>query len=199
VYLVPKYTVTTLSRKATDMRDLTLVSLDPQKTTKLTIQSPGKKTVVVKEGEGWKIVEPKKLPAGFEFDPSQVQNQLQMLKALRASRVVEPPPNPTQTGLSRPTTTVDIAVEGGPAQSVRFGSELKSDKGGKETYVKGSADNLTYAIYDAARTRYEIGIELFKKQPPPPPSVGGGMRGLENLPPDVRQKIEAQMRAQQRR
>ena len=90
-------------------------------------------------------------------------------------------------------------MDGGPAQSLRFGNELKSDKGGKEAYVKGSVDNLTYAIYDAARTRYETGIELFKRPPPPPPSVGGGMRGLENLPPDVRQKIEAQMRAQQRR
>jgi hypothetical protein len=195
VYLVPKYTATNLSRKASELRDLTLLSFDPQKVTKVTVQSPGKKTVVVKEGDIWKIVEPKKLPAGFEFDPGQVQGQLQMLKGLRASRVVETA-NPAQTGLSRPTTLVDIAVEGGPTQSLRFGKEVTSDKG-KEAYVQGSADKLTYAIYDAARTRFETGIELFKKPPPPPPSTGG-MRGLENLPPDVRQKIEAQLRAQQR-
>ena len=197
VYLVPKYSATNLSRKASELRDLTLLSFDPQKATKVTIQSPGKKTVVLKEGDSWRIVEPKKLPAGFEFDPGQVQSHLQMLKALRASRVVETAANPAQTGLSRSTTMVDIAVEGGATQSLRFGKELKSDKG-KEAYVKGSADNLTYAIYDAVRTRFETGIELFKKQPPPPPSTGGGMRGLENLPPDVRQKIEAQLRAQQR-
>jgi uncharacterized protein DUF4340 len=197
VYLVPKYSATNLSRKASDLRDLTLLSFDPQKATKVVIHSPGKRTVVVKEGDSWRIVEPKKLPAGFEFDPGQVQSQLQMLKALRASHVVESPASPAQTGLARPTTTVDIAVEGGTTQSLRFGKELKSDKG-KEAYVKGSADNLTYAIYDAARTRFETGIELFKKPPPPPPSAGGGMRGLENLPPDVRQKIEAQLRAQQR-
>jgi hypothetical protein len=194
--LVPKYSATNLSRKASELRDLTLLSFDPQKATKITIQSPGKKTVVVKEGDIWRIAEPKKLPAGFEFDPGQVQSQLQMLKALRASRVVETAANPAQTGLARPTTLVDIAVEGSATQSLRFGKELKSDKG-KEVYVQGSADKLTYAIYDAARTRFETGIELFKKQPPPPPSTGG-MRGLENLPPDVRQKIEAQLRAQQR-
>jgi len=198
VYLIPKYSATNLSRKATDLRDLTLLSFDPQKATKVTIQSPGKKTVVVKDGGAWKVVEPKKLPSGFDFDPGQVQGQLQMLKSLRASHVLEQAPTPAQSGLARPTTTVDIAVEGGPSQSLRFGKELKTDKGAKEAYVKGSADNLTYAIYDAARTRYETGIELFKKPPPPPPNMGGGMRGLENLPPDVRQKIEAQLRAQQR-
>jgi len=45
-------------------------------------------------------------------------------------------------------------------------------------------------------------VEMFKKAPPPPNMGGmggtGGMRGLESLPPDIRKKIEAQLRSQQK-
>jgi hypothetical protein len=89
-----------------------------------------------------------------------------------------------------------LTLEGGAHQSLAFGKEAKSDKG-KEVYVKGSADTFTYAISDSQRSRFDSGVEMFKKLPPPPPNMaGGGMRGLESLPPDVRAKIEAQLRQQ---
>jgi hypothetical protein len=47
-----------------------------------------------------------------------------------------------------------------------------------------------------ALTRLQSGVELFKKPPPPPDH--GQMQGLESLPPDVRKKIEAQLRQQGR-
>jgi hypothetical protein len=197
VYLLPNYTANVLTKRVSDLRDLTLLSFDPQKVNKLSVVSAGKKTVVAKQGDTWKVIEPKKLPAGFEFDPAQVTSQLSMLRNLRASRMVDGKVEPAQSGLAKPTTSVDLTLEGGAHQSLSFGKEAKSGQA-KEVYVKGSADALTYAIHDAARSRFDSGVEMFKKPPAPPPNMGGGnIRGLESLPPDVRAKIEAQMRQQQ--
>jgi len=198
VYLLPSYSATTLSKRATDLRDLSLLSFDPQKVTKLSVVSKGKKTIVTKQGDTWKVLEPKKLPSGFDFDPAQVTSQLNMLRGLKASRLIDGKLDAAQSGLSNPTTAVDLTLEGGAHQSLKFGKEAKSDKG-KEVYVKGSADALTYAIFEAARSRFDSGVEIFKKPPAPPPNMmGPGARGLESLPPDVRAKIEAQLRQQQR-
>jgi hypothetical protein len=198
VYLLPSYTATVLSKRATDLRDLTLLSFDPQKVTKVFLVSSGKKTVLAKDGDAWKVIEPKKMPRGFEFDPAQVASQLNILRGLRATRVIEGKVEPAQSGLAKPTTAVDLSLEGGSHQLLRFGREAKKGDQGQEVYVKGSADGLTYAIYEGARARFDSGIELFKKPPAPAPNMSaGGIRGLESLPPDVRAKIEAQLRQQQ--
>ncbi|HEX9508681.1 MAG TPA: DUF4340 domain-containing protein [Myxococcales bacterium] len=196
VYLVPPYTANILQKRAADLRDLSLLSFEAQKVSKLSVVSAGKKTVVAREGDTWKVLEPKKLPSGFEFDPARITAELNMLRGLKASRLIDGKVEPAQSGLSKPTTQVDLTLEGGAHQSLTFGKEAKSDKG-KEVYVKGSADALTYAISDGQRSRFDSGVEMFKKLPPPPPNMaGGGMRGLESLPPDVRAKIEAQLRQQ---
>jgi hypothetical protein len=195
LYLLPSYSANILSKRAIDLRNLSLLSFDTQKVTKVSVVSPGKQTVVAKEGDTWKVIEPKKLPPGFDFDPGRVTAQLNTLRGLKASRLIDGKVDPAQSGLSKPTTSVDLTLEGGAHQWVKFGKEAKGDKG-KEVYVKGSADALTYAIFEGARSRFDSGVEMFKKLPPPPPNAGG-MRGLENLPPDVRAKIEAQLRQQQ--
>lgn len=137
IYLLANYTATVLNKRATDFRDLTLLSFDPQKVTKFSLLSAGKKTVVAKEGDSWKVIEPKKLPAGFEFDPAQVNSQLNMLRGLRASRLIEGKVDPAQSGLAKPTTALDLSLEGGAHQQLRFGKEAKKGDQGKEVYVKG--------------------------------------------------------------
>jgi hypothetical protein len=196
VYVLPAYSANILSKRASDLRDLSLLSFDPQKVKKLSVVSAGKKTTVAKEGDGWKVLEPKKLPPGFDFDAGRITSELSMLRGLKASRLIDGKTDAAQTGLAKPNTTVDLAVEGGGHQTLKFGKEAKGDKG-KEVYVKGSVDALTYVISDGVRARFDSGIEMFKKLPPPPNMGAGGMRGLESLPPDVRAKIEAQLRQQQ--
>ncbi len=195
-YLVPSYTANVLNKRASDLRDLSLVSFDPQKVTRLSVLSSGKKTVVAKEGDSWKVIEPKKLPAGFDFDASRVTAQLNMIRALKASRLIGDKAEAARSGLSNPTTTVDLTIEGNGHQLLKFGKEAKPDKP-KEVYVKGSTDTFTYAISEAVRSRFDAGVEMFKKLPPPPNMGRGGMQGLESLPPDVRAKIEAQLRQHQ--
>jgi hypothetical protein len=193
VYLAPAY-AQGLRKKLGDLRDVSLLSFDPQKVTRLAIQAGDKKTVAVKDGTTWKLTEPKKLPDGFEFDPGRVAAQLSGLRSIRAFRQVDPPVSDAEAGLSKPSAVVELALEGGASQSVRFGKEVPSSTGAQELYVKGAVDSALYAIPQAERTRFEPGVELFKKRPPPPEG-SAQMQGLENLPPDIRRQIEEQLRA----
>ena len=91
IYLVPNSVAQELRKKLNGMRDLSLLSFDPQKVTRLSIQAGGKKTVVTKDGSTWKLTRSEKLPRGFEFDPSRVDAQLNRLRGIHASRWLEPP------------------------------------------------------------------------------------------------------------
>jgi hypothetical protein len=187
-YLLPGWTADQLLKKLEDLRDTTLLSFDATKVTKLSISAGGKSTVLARNGADWKIVEPKTLPSGFEFDPNTVQSQLMRLHGIRAAKAVTDVPE-AKAGLAKPVASVELGLEGGGKQQLKFGGETPT----KELYVKGSADNLLYAIGAHEKTSLEQGVDMFKKRPPPDMSQ---IRGLDQLPPDVRKQLEAQLRQQ---
>ncbi|HZH14986.1 MAG TPA: DUF4340 domain-containing protein [Archangium sp.] len=196
VYQLPQYTASQLRKRLVDFRDMGLLGFEPAKVTKLKVQAGGKTAVVVKEGEGWKLTEPGKLPDGFEFDPSQVDVQLAWLRSLRGTRLVEGPLTDGQAGLASPAALVEVTVEGMPVQTLRLGKEAPgAANGGRELYARSTLDTLTYAVDEGVRTRLAQGVELFKRHPRPGFAGGGQMQGLESLPPDVRRQLEAQLRA----
>jgi hypothetical protein len=199
VYGLPQYAASQLRKRLVDFRDLSLFNFEPQKVTKLKVQAGGKAVVVEKEGEGWKLTEPRKLPDGFEFEPSQVTMQLLWLRNIRGTRLVEGQVSDAQAGLTSPAALVEVTVEGGPVQTLRLGKEAPGTANSpKELYARSTIDALTYAVSDGLRVRLEQGPELFKRRPPPPSLAGAGqMKGLESLPPDLRRQLEAQMRTTQ--
>lgn len=192
-YLLPSWSAQALLKRLDDLRDLSLFSFEVSKANRVVINAGGKRTVAAKEGGAWKVLEPKTLPTGFEFEPAQVDVQLGMIRGVRGLRVVSGVKD-AKAGLAKPAASVEVSLEGGGTQSLRLGSELTGPSGGKEIYAKGAADGLLYAMDTYLKSRLESGVELFRK-PPPPPDFSQ-MRGLEQLPPDVRQKLEAQLRQQ---
>jgi len=199
VYQLPSFTAAQLRKRLVDFRDLSLFQFDPQKVTKVKIQAGGQTVAVAKEGEGWKVVEPQKLPAGFEFEPSQVSQQLSWLQSLSGTRLLEGPFPGANTGLSSPAALVELTVEGGPVQTLRLGKEVPAAAPGpKELYARSTIDALTYAVPERVRTRLEQGLNLFKRPPPPPSFAGAGQpQGFGSLPPEVRRQLEAQLRTGQ--
>ncbi|HYO56992.1 DUF4340 domain-containing protein [Archangium sp.] len=175
VYQLPQYVASQLRKHLVDFRDLSLLRFDPQKVTKLKVQAGGKAVVVVKEGEGWKVAEPRKLPDGFEFEPSQVGMQLAWLQSLRGTRLVEGQVTNGQAGLASPAALVEVTVEGEPVQTLRLGKEAPgAANSGKELYARSTVDALTYAVAEGVRTRLAQGLDLFKRRPPPPGIAGTG-------------------------
>ena len=159
----------------------------------------GKTRVVVKKtGAEWSLVEPKTAPA--EFDVAQIAPAVAGALRLKGSRLAS---GVADSGGADPS--VEVALQNGKTEVVRFGKGIveegaKAGDAPKELYVKG-ADGLVYVASSFTKTRYEKPTDLFKKPPAPPPSMGGpgGMQGLDSLPPDVRKKLEASMRAKQLR
>lgn len=190
VYKVGAYMAKNVGKKLDDLRDLTLMSFDPAKVNKLKLEVGAKSAVLQKEGGAWKVVAPKTMPAGFDFDAETVMGQIHRLHGLRGARVeLSAAAAKVCKGKAvKPLATVELSVEGAATQWVRFGEELKPD----ELCVTGSADTLTYAIGKHEKTWLESGLELFKRRPPPPDM--SQMRGMDQLPPEIRAQFEAQMR-----
>lgn len=187
-YAVASWVAEQLDTKLEGLRDLSLTSFDPSKATKLSITAGGKKTVAALEGGAWKLLEPKTAPAGVEFDGNQVVAQVSRLRGLRALKLVDVPA--AKAGLTSPSTLIEVVVDGKPVK-VAFGADTGSNS---EVYVKGSIDDSVYAIAGSEKATWSTGAQLFNK-PPPPPNMGQ-MQGLDQLPPEIRQKLMEQLRQQ---
>ncbi len=185
-WMLPGWQAEALSHDLEGLRDLRVLPIEPTEVQKVTLTAAkGAKVVVTRDASSWKLVEPKTAPAGFDFDPAQVDAQLRGLASVRATRVADVPA--AKAGLGN--ATVELGLKGGSTVGLRFGSTT----GSNELYAKGS-DEHVLVVAAAQKTRFDQGLDLFKRPPAPPP--GGGMRGLDQLPPDVRAKLEAQLRAQ---
>jgi hypothetical protein len=194
VYLVPSWQFDSVARRVDGLRDLSLMNFDVSKVTKMEVSFGSKKAVVQKDSSSWKLLEPKAAPAGFEFDAAQVNVQLERLKSFRASRTAANISD-AQAGIGKPSAFVEVTLEGGAKQALRFGSALPSDAGVSELYLKGSADSLVYAGASGQRSPYENPVDLFKKPPPAPDWANA--KGLDQLPPEIREQLMQQMRQQQ--
>lgn len=196
VYQLSGYVASQLRKRLADLRDLSLFRFEPSSVTKLKLQADGKTVVVEKEAGAWKLTEPRKLPDGFEFDPSQVDTQLAWLRGLRAARLVEGSVRDGPAGLASPAVLLEVSVEGGPAQTLRLGKEAPGAANGvKELYARSTLDAHTYAVADSVRARLAQGVELFKRRPQPGFAQGGQLQGFESLPPEVRRQLESQLGA----
>ncbi len=195
VYLVSSYTVEHLATSLEALRDTSLFTFASEKVTRVTVTTKGAKTVVAKDGTSWKLVEPKNAPAGVEFDPGQVGALLTRLKAMRAQKVASGLTE-AKAGLAKAAPTVELQLEGeSKPQTLTYGAEV-DEAGAKLVYARGAADALVYLAPVSDRASFEAGVKLFNKPPPMPNPGAGHISGLEQLPPDVRAKLEAQLRQQ---
>jgi len=159
---------------------------------------------VKRDGDAWKLVEPKAAPT--EFDLEQVANQVASLLRTKASRLAADAP---KTAMAKTSPVVEVELKNGKKQTLRFGAPVPVEdpppNAGatakppepREYFAKGGLDDLVYAVPAFAKTRFEKPAELFKKPPAPPSGMGGmpgHIPGMENLPPDVRKKLEESMK-----
>ncbi|MEW6432622.1 MAG: DUF4340 domain-containing protein [Myxococcota bacterium] len=190
VATVPGFTFDQVNKRLDDLRARTLFTFDAQKVTRLEVAAGAQRTVVQKREGDWTLVEPKTPPAGVTFTATQVPVVLSRLAALEASRGAFDAA-PKATGLSKPTLQVTVTLEDGTTQRLALGADAPDG----EVYARGAADELTWRLPVSQKTWLAKGVELFGP-PPPPPALGQG-HGLEQLPPELRRQLEAQLRLQQ--
>lgn len=174
-YLLPGWQAEQLLKDPEGLRDLRLLRFDPSQVERFSLVANGKKTIVAKEGEAWELVEPKTAP---EFDAQQVGPQLARLASMRGLKLVRDLVEP------KSSIQLELRLKGGATQRLRL----------SDNHAKGD-DGLVYTVNAGDKAWLETGEAIFKR-PPPPPS--GGIQGLDQLPPELRQQLEAQLRQQQR-
>lgn len=170
------------------LRDLRVAPFEPAKATKLTITSAGKKLVVAtKEGDVWKLVEPKTPPAGLDLDLTQVQAFVSRLSSQRAIKLA-----PEGSDVKPVAASFEVVADG-TTFTVSYAAPATATP--TETFARAS-DGRVYVTSAVEKTQLEKGVENFKRLPPPPQNMGQ-VQGLDQLPPEIRAQIEAQLRAQQ--
>jgi hypothetical protein len=192
IYLLPTYTAKQLQRSLDDLRDLSLFDAKIDDVVKATFKGSQGTIVVEKKGDAWKLVEPKKAPDGFE--ESQIAGQVAGALRTRATKIASDAPK-NAVDAKKASPMIEIDLKGGKKQVLRIGEGVPPEDGKgepREFYAKGGVDELTYVVPGFTKNRFEKVDDLFKKPPAPPPGMGGpgGISGMENLPPDVRKKLE---------
>jgi hypothetical protein len=201
VYLVADYTAKGLDRGIDDLRDLSLFSVKLEEVERATFQSGKTRVVVEKSGGTWTLVEPKVPPA--EFDLAQVASVVGQAVRLRAARFAGGSPKP-----ANPDVVVELATKD-KRETVSFGKQLEaSDASASREFAGVDAAGNVVVVNAYTRDRFATPEQLFKKPPSPPPGMGGmggmgglggagqGLSGLENLPPEVRKKLEESLKKQ---
>jgi hypothetical protein len=185
-YVLPGWTAQTLLRDREGLRDLKLQAFTGFDAERATLTSAGRKVVVEKKGDAWTLVEPKALPAGFEFDPSSVEPQLRQLASTRALRTAKDDAE-AKAGLAKPVAQLELKLKGGDVRRISIGAKL----GDRPEHLARGQDPFPVVVAASVLSTLERGLELFKKQPAPQPM------GLDQLPPELRAQLEAQLRKQQ--
>jgi len=196
LYLLSEYTVKSVLKSLEELRSLNLIELDAAKATKAEFTGPDGRVIVEKTDAGWALVEPAAPPEGYDFDPSQVEPKLEALGRLKASGLASPEKLP----VAKPAEQVTVAVTvDGQVKTLAFGDEIpraEDDKGAVEHYAYSAEDEMTYKVGQWQRNRYAKPLELFKRPVAPQGPPGGGIPGMENLPPEIRKQLEAQLKQQ---
>jgi len=196
VYLVTDYTAKQVVKPLVELRDLSLfpgASVDG--VSEVRFASPAAKASVKNDGAAWSYDGP---DAGI-VDVAGIAAKLGGVLRLKGARVVG------DEGTVKPKLTdelrIDVVKKDGTVLTARMGGEVPGDDGKPSSDVYATTgDGLVYAIGKFQKTRHEKPAELFKPVERPPQGMGGmgggGMPGLESLPPEIRKQLEQQLKAQ---
>jgi hypothetical protein len=194
IYVVAPFNAKSVLKEIADFRDLSL-GVSPESVVEATFTSGASILRVVKEGDVWKVATPKAVPA--TIDVAQIGAGVAAAARMRATKVLDK--GASAIGGRGPMVT--FVDKDKKKSTIVFGGKIV-DAEGKETgevYAVG-VDGSVYAVGASLKARYEKPFELMKTPPPPQnggmPGMPGMPQGMENLPPDVRKKLEEAMKKQ---
>jgi uncharacterized protein DUF4340 len=139
LFLVSSYSVEEAQKKkADDLRDKTVLTVDPNTATRVAIQAPAGTVQVEKQGAKWQMTAPRSAPA----DTDAVQQVLTSVKDLRVEKFEPKGGDLARYGLTAPRLTVTVT---GPAgeQGLRLG---KATADGKNVFAARQGDPEVFQL-----------------------------------------------------
>lgn len=146
---VSKYTAESLAKKVSDLRDKAIFGVKKEDIVRVSISDGGSRVEVVRQGEGWRAVEPAGLPVG----KAQMDMLVRDIETLQAKDVLDPGQVSEDTGLSSAKTIVSVTTRDGKVLTLRIGRELDKEKGTFYAGLSGSKEIFTIASWMAQRVK----------------------------------------------
>lgn len=147
-------------REVKDESELTeetfdVINIDKAQVKEIVFEQTDKKTRVVKEGEGWKIVE----PITYQARTGKIDETLDTINELTATQEI-PAGDLAEYGLNEPTIKVVLTMQDDSQSEILLG-----DKDLQETsiYVKTSARDTVYLADILIETQLRLDEEVLKE------------------------------------
>jgi uncharacterized protein DUF4340 len=121
VYLIPTTLQTQVSKKVDEWRDKALASVEFNAVTGVEVEREAGKLAFEKQGEGWMMTEPTKIPASKD----EVEALIRETTGLRVETFVKDGAQPADLpayGLDKPKVSVRLRVGGSASTQVLFGA-----------------------------------------------------------------------------
>jgi len=139
IFLIRKSSMRMLEKKVLNFRNKTVLSVNPDDVTELTIRHPNGVTHLKKMKGKWTVLEPK----GLDLNTSMVERVVKMLKNRFKARKYADTTDPKKTGLNKPTGIVFIGTKHG-TREIHVGNQSKKNqwyvqvKGSRNVFIMGS-------------------------------------------------------------
>jgi hypothetical protein len=148
LFLLSSFTVDNLKgKKAEDLRDKTVLAIDPEKVNRVTIERPSGTVVVERKGkEEWTITRPTPAPAEKE----DLRFYLTQLKDLKVEKFVAEQANDlSKYGLTTPQ--LSVSVDGTPEKKLLIGKEVAGEQ---NVYAARAGDRQVFSVRKSALTDF---------------------------------------------
>jgi hypothetical protein len=186
-------------RELKGWRDRRVVNVQIDDVKSIRFESPNGTFQFQREGQGWTIVEGHK--ALDEFDPKQVNGIVATAARLIASDFATDEISPARAGLTEPRATITLMLAEDPNPIVLDLGDSAAESG--EVYLRRQGSDTIYLVSTYLADRLQPGATAFRTPEPPavpptgmPSPVPGGDQQPQ-LPPEVMQQLQEQIRAQQ--
>ncbi len=147
VFVLRSYTVKSVQKRLSELRDRTLLTLQRDSITGMTLVSPARTVVLERKGEEWDASAPAELVG--KLDPSQANSLLSTVSNLRAQEVAPAGSDPAALGLSAEAPAsgkVDIRLADGTVRSLLLGKKLP--EGPPQYYARMADGQEIYIVND---------------------------------------------------
>jgi hypothetical protein len=148
LFLLSSFTVDNLkAKKAEDLRDKTVLAIEPEKVKRLTIEKPGSTVVVERKGssDDWVIAQPTSAPAEKE----DLRFYLTQLKELKVEKfVAEQAEDLAKYGLTQPQ--LSVTVDGTPEKKFLIGKAVTGDA--SSVYAARAGEKQVFSVRNSVLT-----------------------------------------------
>lgn len=185
VYELSKNNFDRINKPLSEFRDMSIMSFDKDATTKLKLRAKSGLVIAEKTDGKWQLIEPKKVPSKFEFDPARVEEILNGAAGLRGERLAQASDKPEDAKWQK-DWLLELSDDKGNTMHL-YATKVKGDS--MESLVQGNIDQTVYVVKNPRLLSWAKGLDAFKKEEFVLPPIDENTKGFESLPVDVQRKL----------